>query len=183
MMETVVEEKLDRFANDYYKFLALRYDLIPDLRVKVVHCRNHNWGTNIPSRLREATENNTQFQHCVLTFAKSNGKKPSRKEKKLGLSAAGFTTEQVELFSQYDALVAVNFDQPIRTPSGEAYLWNLLIGHHLIHVVELLTNLKLITEPATEHNYEAKDAVEHLNRFVAWITLGAFIDRYVPTKD
>jgi hypothetical protein len=182
-MSTIVEGKFDKFAADFFCYLALRYNLRNDFKVKVVHSDDHSWKMTVPAKLRETTENNTQFQHCVLTFAKSNGKKPSRKEKKLGLSDAGFTTEQVELFSQYDALIAVNFDQPIRTPSGEAYLWNLLISHHLIHVVELLTNLKLITEPATEHNYEARDAVEHLNRFVAWITLDDFIDRYVPTKD
>jgi hypothetical protein len=181
-METVVEGKLDRFANDFYRFLALRYGLIPDLRVKVVHCRNHNWGTNIPTRLREATQNSPQFQHFVLTFCKPSGGRPSKEDKKLGLTSAGFTAEQAETFSTFDALLFVNFDEPIRMKSGEPYLWNLLISHHLIHIVELLTDQRLINESATEHNYEASEALEHLNRFVVWVTLDSFIDRYVPCK-
>lgn len=181
-MSTIVEGKFDKFAADFFCYLALRYNLRNDFRVKVVHSDDHSWKMTVPAKLREATENSTQFQHCVLAFANSNGERPSRAEKKLGLSAAGFTTEQGELFSQYDALIAVNFDQPIRTPTGEPYLWNLLISHHLIHIVELLTDQRLINESATEHNYEAREALEHLNRFVAWVTLDSFIDRYVPCK-
>jgi hypothetical protein len=181
LMETVVEDKLDRFANDYYKFLALRYDLIPDLRVKVVHCRNHNWGINIPSRLREATENNPQFQHIVLTFCKQGGGRPSKDDKKLGLAAAGFTEEQAEYFSSHDMLLFVNFDQPVRI-DGEIYIWNLLISHHVLHFVELLSSQRIIVEPPTVHNYEAQEALEHFNRFVAWVGLNETIDRYVPCK-
>ena len=132
-METVVEGKLDRFANAFFAFLAIRYDLKPEFRIKVVHSNNQNWKAIVPAKLRAATENSTQFQHIALAFAKSNAEKPSQEDKQLGLSAAGFEAKQVEQLSQFDALIILNFDEPIRMKSGEPYFWNVLISHHVLH--------------------------------------------------
>jgi hypothetical protein len=103
-------------------------------------------------------------------------------DKKLGLTSAGFTAEQAENFSPYDALLFVNFDEPIRMKTGEAYIWNLLISHHILHLVEILTNQQVINESPSEHDYEAPEALEPFNKFVAWIGLNETIDRYVPCK-
>ena len=180
-METVVEGKLERFANAFFAFLAIRYNLKPDFRIKVVRSIDQNWKAMVPAKLRAATENGTQFQHIALAFAKSNSEKPSQDEKQLGLSAAGFAAKQAEQLSQFDALLILNFDHPVRI-NGEVYFWNLLISHHVLHIVELLTCLRIIHEPPTEHDFQAKEALEHLNRFVAWITIDDFIDRFVPCK-
>lgn len=181
-MTTVVEEKFDRFANDFYLFLSLRYNLKPDCKVKVVHCRNNNWKRAIPTKIRQATENNPQFQHISLAFQSNTGKLCAE-DKKRGLVAAGFTPEQSETFSHYDALLYVNFDEPVRMKTGEPYIWNLLLSHHVLHIVEILTDQRIINEPPTKHNYESPEALEHFNRFVGWIGgLDEMIDRYVPCR-
>jgi hypothetical protein len=181
-MEMVVEGKLERFANAFFAFLAIRYDLKPDFKIKIVHANNQNWKSVVPAKVRAATENGSQFQHVALAFTTFNAEKPSRAEKKLGLTAAGFTAGQVQEFSQFDSLLILNFDEPVRI-NGEVYLWNLLVSHHVLHIVELLTNLRIINEPPVKHDFEAKEALEHLNRFAAWVTIDDFIDRYVPVKD
>ena len=180
-MTTVVEEKFDRFANDYYRFLALRYNLKPDLRIKVAGFSNQTWKTAIPAKLREVTENNPQFQHLALAIqSNAGGLRPE--DRRQGLEAAGFTTKQAQAYSDYDALLCVNFDQPVRMENGQPYIWTLLVGHHVLHLVEILSDKNLISEPPTTHDYEAPDSLEHFNRFVAWVTLDSFIDRYVPCK-
>lgn len=181
MTTVVVEEKFDRFANDFFLFLALRYNLKTDFRIKIVHSNDANWKSIVPATLRKATTDLRQFQHIALALTKSSAEKPSQVERRLGLAAAGFTAGQAQELSQFDALLILNFDQPVRI-DGEAYLWNLLISHHVLHIVELLTDLRIIHEPPTEHDFVAKEALEHLNRFVAWVTIDDFVTRYVPCK-
>jgi len=182
MCTEVVENKFDRFATDYYLFLALRYDLNHNCRIKVLHCSNQNWKTIMPAKLREATENNLQFQHVTLTL-KSNAGKPNEEDKRIGLIAAGFTEEQAQALRHYDAVLFVNFDQPARMETGEPYLWNVLISHHVLHIVELLIDKRLMNEPPDKHDYEEPEALQHFNRFVAWIGgPDEMIDRYVPCK-
>ena len=181
-MEMVVEAKLDRFANAFFAFLAVRYDLKPDFKIRAVYANDQNWEATVPAKVRAPTENGTQFQHIVLAFTKPNSEKPSREEKKLGLAAAGFTAVQIESYSQFDALLILNFDHPVSV-RGEVYHWNVLVGHHVLHIVELLKNQRIIHESSTEHDFEAREALEHLNQFAAWVTIGDFIDRFVPVKD
>ena len=181
-MTTVSEEKFDRFANDFFQFLALRYNLKTDARIKVVPSNDGTWERTVPAQFRRATENPRQFQHIALTFDETNADRISEAEKRFSLSAAGFTAELAEQLANYDVLLIINFDQPIQTITGRPYLWNLLISHHCVHLVEILSNQRLINEPVTEHNYESKVALEHLNRFVGWITVDRFIERYVPCK-
>jgi len=182
MTTIVVEEMFDHFANDYYQFLALRYNIKPNYRIKVVHSTNQNWKTMVPSKLRQATKNNPQFQHISLTFTKLKDEKPSQEDKRLGLAAAGFTPEQAQNFSNFDALLFINFDEPVKMKDGQAYIWNLLISHHILHIVEILTDKRIIDEPPTEHYYESPEALEPFNKFVAWVGLNETIDRYVPCK-
>ena len=179
---TTAEEKFDRFAHDYFIFLALRYGLDTNCRIKVVPCNDKDWETIVPSKLLEPTKNNTQFQHISLAFWLSKGRLCAG-DKRLALKAAGFTPEQAETFSNYDALLFVNFDRPVRMKSGEPYIWNLLLSHQVLHLVEILTDQRIINEPADEHYYEAPEALQHFNRFVAWIGgLDEAIDRYVPCR-
>jgi hypothetical protein len=184
-MATVGEEKFDRFADDYFKFLALRYGLDTNCcRIKVVGGNRGNWNTLIPLKLQRATESNPQFQHPYITFHSSSGAGAcTTEDKRLGLTAAGFTKEQAESLSNYDALIFMNLDRPVRMRSGEPYIWNILISHQVLHIVETLIDKRLIDEPPDTHYYEAPPVLEHLNRFVAWVTIDDFITRYVPTKD
>jgi hypothetical protein len=108
---------------------------------------------------RFATEASAQFQPISLTFQSDSGRLDER-IKKLGLRTAGFTEEQSETFKHYDALLFLNFDKPVRTTTGEPYIWNLLISHHLLHFVEILTNQRIIDEPLDEHNHEEAESLQ-----------------------
>ena len=176
------EDKFDRFVADFFGFLALRYNVRHDFKLKVVSVNDQDWEATVPAGIRVITENNAQFQHCVLAFSKPDGEKLSEQEKRFGLASAGFTAEQVEAFSEHDVLLIINLDRPIRMPTGEPYLWNLLLSHHVLHVVELLTGQQIMHESQTEHDYASKEALANLNRFVQWVTIDGFIDRYVPTR-
>jgi hypothetical protein len=80
-MVTVVEEKFDRFANDYYQFLALRYNLKSDCRVKVIHYNNRNWKTMIPpncDRQQRTTSNSNISASHSTTPAHASCAKTTR---------------------------------------------------------------------------------------------------------
>jgi hypothetical protein len=174
--------KLERFANDFYRFLALRYHTRYDYRIKVVGGSRDNWNDIIPSKLLEPKDK-PQFQHPYFAFDWSGASECSAEDKMLGLISIGFAAEHAKDFSNYDALLFINFSKPIRMESGEPYLWNVLIAHHIIHLVEVLINQQLIDEPATEHKYTDPEALQHLHRFLAWVGgLDEAIDRYVPCR-
>lgn len=183
MKAMVVEDKFDRFVDDFYKFLAIRYALQSDCKIKVVLGNGDNWSALIPLRLRQATENNLQFQHPCIILDRSGSAALSTEDKKLGLTVAGFSKEQAEAYSNFDALIFLNLNEPIRMKNGSPYLWNILLAHQVLHLVEILSGLKLIDEPATRHDYEEHEALEHLHRFVCWIGgIDEAIDRYIPYK-
>jgi len=184
MTVELAETKFDAFADDYFVFLALRYGLSHDRRIKVVPFTNRTWRSTMPDRLRRATEGNPQPQPITLTLQSNTGK-PSEEAKKIGLRAAGFTEEQAEDLRHVDAALFINFDQPARMKeTGERLLWNIVIAHHVLHMVELMTGQRIIDEPRNEHDYEERESLEHFNRFVAWCGgLDQMIDRYIPTKD
>jgi hypothetical protein len=67
--------------------------------------------------------------------------------------------------------------------SDDIYLWNVLISHYIIHIVELLARHQIINEPPHHHNYENHEALEHLHRFVNWVGgIDETVERYVPYK-
>jgi hypothetical protein len=185
MSAEIAESKFNWFAHDYFVFLALRYGLSHNRRIRVVLLNNQNWRTTMPAKLREATENSThtQPQHITLTLQSETPGKPTEEEKRPGLRVAGFTEKQAEDLKKCDAALFVNLDQPAMTKDGKPYIWNVMISHHVLHMIELFTDQRLITEKPNEHDYDALEAIEHLNRFVGWVTIPTFIDRYVPTRD
>jgi len=63
-------------------------------------------------------------------------------------------------------------------------MWNVLIAHYILHLVEVQTDQQLIDERPDQHNYEEHESLEHLHRFIAWIGgPDAAVDRYIPRKD
>jgi hypothetical protein len=179
----VVDEKFDRFANDYFLFLALRYQLDPR-RIKIVLLDDRSWKTTMPAQLRRATEGNPQPQPITLTLQSNTAGRPNEDDKKIGLELAGFTEEQAEDLRHYDAALFLNSDRPARMKkTGEKLLWNIVIAHHVLHMVELMTGQRIIIEPLDKHDYEERESIKHFNRFTAWVGgPDTMIDRYVPTK-
>ncbi len=177
-METVVEDKFDRFARDFYRFLTVRYPALrPDYKIKVA---TGTWKAALPPKLLPDTRAEP-FRHPFVTFDWSNAK--GAEDRKQILMRVGFTEEQSEKFSKYDAIVFVDYNKPVKTKAGDPYLWNLLIAHHVLHLVEALANQKLIDEPPDRHDYEEHEALEHLHRFVAWVGgIDETVNRYVPVK-
>jgi len=178
-METVVEDKFDRFARDFYRFLAVRYDTLrPDYKIKVA---TGTWRTAVPPRLLPDTKAKP-FQHPFVTFDWSTAR--GGEDQKLILTRLGFTEEQARTFSRYDAVVFVDYSKPIRMKNGDPYLWNVLIAHHILHIVEALTIQQLISEPPDRHDYEEHEALQHLHRFIAWVGgIDETINRYVPCRE
>jgi hypothetical protein len=177
-METMVEDKFDRFARDFYRFLTVRYGTLrPDYKIKVA-CGT--WETAIPPKLLPDTKTEP-FQHPFVTFDWSNAK--GTEDQKLILTQVGFTEEQARTLSQYDAVVFLDYSKPIRMKNGDPYLAHVLIAHHILHIVEALTNQQLIHEPPEQHDYEEHEALQHLHRFIAWVGgLDITVDRYVPCR-
>jgi hypothetical protein len=113
-MTELVETKFDKFANDFYKFLALRYQLDPNRRIKVIALNNRDWKTTMPAQLRRATEGNPQPQSITLTLQSNTTGRPNEDDKKIGLELAGFTEEQAQDLRHYDAALFLNSDRPAR---------------------------------------------------------------------
>jgi hypothetical protein len=178
-METVVEDKFDRFARDFYRFLTVRYDTLrPDYRIKVA---KGTWKRAIPTRLLPDTETEPP-QHPFVTFDWSNAR--GTEDQELILTRLGFTEEQAKTFSKYDAVVFLDYSKPIRMKTGDPYLWHVLIAHHIMHIAEALTGQQLINEPPDRHDYDEPEALQHLHRFVNWVGgIDTTIDRYVPCRD
>jgi hypothetical protein len=176
METTVVEDKFDRFARDFYRFLTVRYDTLrPEYKIKVV---GGAWKTAVPPKLLPKTK---PFQHPFMTFDWSNAR--GAEDQKLVLMRLGFTEEHARAYSQYDAIVFLDYSKPIRMKNGDPYLWHIVIAHHILHIVEALTNQKLIHEPPDEHNYQEHEALQHLHRFINWVGgVDEAINRYVPVK-
>lgn len=178
-MEAIVEDKFDRFARDFYRFLTVRYDTLrPDYKIKVV---GGTWKTAVPPKLLPDTKTEP-FQHPFVTFDWSAAK--GSEDQKLILMRLGFTEEHARAYSQYDAIVFVDYSKPIRMRNGgDPYLWNILIAHHILHIVEALTNQRLIREPPDQHDYQEREALQHLHRFIAWVGgIDEAISRYIPCR-
>lgn len=179
-METIVEDKFDSFARDFYRFLTVRYHTLrPDYKIKVV---GGVWKPAVPAKLLPDTKTKP-IQHPFMTFDWSNAR--GAEDQKLILTRLGFTEEHARAYSQYDAIVFLDYSKPIRMKNGgDPYLWNILIAHHILHIAEALTNQQLIHEPPDEHNYEEHESLQHLHRFINWVGgIDQTIDRYVPTRD
>jgi hypothetical protein len=178
-METVVEEKFDRFARDFYRFLTIRYDTLrPDYRIKVA---TGTWKRAAPTGLLPDTKTDTP-QHPFVTLDWSNVK--DQEDREQVLKQLGFTEEQSGRFSKYDAIVFVDYNKPIKMKNGDPYLWNIIVAHNILHIVEALTRQKLISEPPDRHDYEEPEALQHLHRFVAWVGgVDETISRYVPCRE
>jgi hypothetical protein len=178
LMQAVIEEKkFDDFANDFYLFLALRYpSLRRDYRIKVYGTDRDNWDTIIPPELLRAN----QF-HPYIAFDADDA---TAQEKTAVLKALGFTQENAETLAHYDAVIYLNFSRPARTRNGDTYMWNVLIAHYILHLVEAQTDQQLIRERPGEHDYEERESLEHLHRFICWVGGPAeAVARYIPCKD
>jgi hypothetical protein len=176
-----VEKMLDRFSNDYYRFLARQHSLTTDFKLKVVCCNSQNWSAMIPRQLQNAA---IQFQHIfALTFGKPNGKRPSESDKKWGLMAVGFPRGLAASLTKYDALFFTNLDDPARTRNGDPLIWNLPLSHHILHLVEVMADVTAIPEAAAWHDYESEAALEPFRKFTAEIGLDEMVNRYVPWND
>lgn len=158
MEVATVESKFDKFANDFYRFLSVRYETKPNLKIKVVEGA---W-EEIPPKLLPPTKTSTP----VISFDWTNA--DGAEEQKQVLERLGFTKEHAEDYSKYDAIIFLDSSKPVKMKNGTPHLWNVVIAHHLIHLIEILSKQQIINEPPHVHNYENHEALLHLHRFVNW---------------
>jgi hypothetical protein len=179
METTIVEDKFDKFARDFYRFLAVRYPALrPEYKIKVA---TGTWKAAIPTKLLPDTKTEP-FRHPFVVFDWSNAN--GIEDRGRILTCLGFTEEQARMFSEYDAIIFVDYNKPVRMENGDTYLWHILIAHHIMHIAEALTDQQLINEPPDRHDYEEREALQHLHRFVNWIGgVDETINRYVPCRE
>jgi hypothetical protein len=173
-MEAIAESKLDKFANDFYRFLSVRYQTNPHFRIKVVE---GTW-EEIPSKLVHPNKP----AYPVIAFDWENA--DSTQEQERVLERLGFTHEHAREYAKCDALIFLDLNKPVKTEKDTMYLWNVVLAHHLLHLCEIQTKRQIINEAPNQHDYENCEALQHLHRFVNWVGgIDTTIDRYVPCRD
>jgi hypothetical protein len=174
-MEAIVESKFDKFANDFYRFCSIRYDTTPNFRIKVVQ---GTWEATIPPKLVHPAKPS----YPVITFDWTNA--DSEQEQQQVLQRLGFTEQDAKEYSNYDALIFLNNNKPVKMRDGTVYMWNIILAHHILHLIEIQTKELVIDEPPNQHDYEHPEALQHMHRFVNWVGgIDTAIDRYVPHRD
>jgi hypothetical protein len=144
-MEATAETKFDRLANDFYRFCSIRYDTKPNFRIKVVE---GTWKQTIPPKLVHPNKPS----HPVITFDWTNADNPQ--EQQQVLERLGFTRQHAKEYSKYDALIFLNIKKPVKMRDGTVYMWNIIIAHHILHLIEIQTKKLIIDEPPNQHDYE-----------------------------
>jgi hypothetical protein len=175
------ETKLNRFANDYYSYLSAEYALpTNDYQLKVLPLCHHNCKKLIPSPLRQYQKH---FNHIyVLWLSKRDpNRKPTCHEKIHALVTVGYPPELAQELANYNIIILLDTDHPICRQNGDILVPNIPIAHHLLHLVEALTNRELVPEQPFVHDYELEEALQPLRNFTTRIGgIDKMLDLYVP---
>ena len=174
------ERKLDNFSSDYFHYLTTKHALHVKYNLKVLTCCQHRFQQLIPTPLHPYRDH---FQGIyVLWLSKRNlNHEPTYAEKVNALIAVGYPAELAQQLADYNVLILLDLENPIRRQNGETLVPNIPISHHLLHLVEALTDKQLIPEQPMVHDYELNDALQPFRDFTAHIGgIDNLLDRYIP---
>jgi len=178
--EIEFERKLDHFSVDYFNYLSTKYSLHVKYNLKVVTCCQHKFKQLIPAPLRPYRNHFVGIY--LLWLAKRNPRnEPTLAERTSALLTVGYPAQLAQQLATYNVLILLDLDNPIRRSNGDILMPNIAISHHLLHLIEALTDRQLISEQPMTHNYELNEALQPFRDFTNDVGgINNLLDQYVP---
>lgn len=180
-MATLIEEKFDRFANDFLAYLCGGFHIGNRWRIKVTTCDDKNWANTVPHPIRNRLSSNHQEEGhpIVLVYDLTKGSEVSEEYHRFCMRVIGFSHEQINTLSQYDILIIINLDHPIPQREAPSFLPQfVVIAHMTLHFIEFILHQQIIREQVSTHNYDDHEARALLHAFVEDSGIEEFMNRY-----